>query len=284
MSSLPKYAKEKQITYAVHVNAKTPYEIFIDDIPLERFYESGINSTMELNPYLLRNGKHILKVRYLPLETAKDRLLHPGDVYFNEDAKWNIFFVSYIKNENEPLGYEGEIDYVNSELQVVAPPEPVPFWEQTFELDIKSLPYSLKGWSASKDLNKMDQDVLADEVFDFFQDLRDVMNNGNFDSFLEMNKKRDFEIAVSQYKEDLGWFGAKQQKEEFLADCKGNMWLVNRDDYVVKIYGNGKLATIERIFKLKNQCLIAETEESYFNYSFLIHKPQGTETFEIIRK
>ncbi|WP_010521872.1 hypothetical protein [Aquimarina agarivorans] len=71
-----------QITYAIHVNAKTPFEIFIDDIPLERFYESGMNTTLELNPYLLSNGLHKLKVRYLPLESARDGLLQLGDMCF----------------------------------------------------------------------------------------------------------------------------------------------------------------------------------------------------------
>jgi len=284
MKSLPNYPKEKQITYAIHINAKTPYEIFIDDIPLERFYESGISSTMELNPYLLGNGKHELRVRYLPLESAKDSLLHPGDVYFNKDAKWNIFFVSYIKNDNVPLGYEGEIDYVNNELKVLPPPKPVPFWEQTFSLDIKDLPYSIKGWSASKNLNELDRDILEDQVFDFFRKLRNTMDNGDFDTFLRMNEIKDKETTIFTYDKDLNWSIAPERKDEFLGDCKGNMWPVSEDQYFVKVYGNGRLATIERKFKLKKQCLIAETEESYFNYNFLIHKPKSSDSFEIIRK
>ena len=92
MKVVKPFPKEKQITYSVHINAITPYEIYIDDIPLSgfgRYYQSGMNTTLELNPYLLNNGVHKLKIRYLPLETATDGLLQPGDVYHNKDAKWN---------------------------------------------------------------------------------------------------------------------------------------------------------------------------------------------------
>lgn len=259
--------KKHKITYAIHINAKTPYEIFIDDIPLPGFgrtYESGMNTTLELNPYLLKNGKHILKVRYLPRETSTDSLVHPTDIYNSKDSKWNIFFVKYIKNAEEPLGYEGEIDYTNSELKVIAPPEAVPVWEQIFELDIKDLPYELKGWSESDDLSKMDKESLKMEVFDYFKMIRNTLNDGNIKKFLEMNKVRDSEFAIATYDDNLEWYDSEERKQELISDCKNNMWKIEPEEYALKIYANGKLATIERINILKNKCLIAETETDYW--------------------
>ncbi len=282
----PLLVSQNQITYAIHINAKTPFEIYIDDIPLPGFgrtYESGMNTTLELNPYLLNNGKHILKVRYLPRETSTDSLVHPTDIYNSKDSKWNIFFVKYIKKAEDPLGYEGEIDYSNSELKVIAPPEAVPVWEQIFELDIKDLPYQLKGWSESDDLSKMDEETLKMEVFDYFKMIRNTLNDGNIKKFLEMNKVRDSEIAIGTYDDNLEWYDSEERKHELISDCKNNMWKIEPEEYALKIYANGKLATIERINTLKNKCLIAETETDYWYYSFKIHKPKGSDSFEIIR-
>ena len=63
-----------------------------------------------------------------------------------------------------PLGYSNEIDYEKSELNIALPPANVPIWEQKWELDIKDLPYDLKGWTDSQDLRKMDHDILQKEV------------------------------------------------------------------------------------------------------------------------
>ncbi|WP_010522845.1 hypothetical protein [Aquimarina agarivorans] len=291
MKDIKQVPKAKQITYAIHVNAKTPYEIYIDDIPLPGFgrcYESGMNTTLELNPYLLGNGIHKLKVRYLPLETAKDGLLQPSDVYFNKDAKWNIFFVSYIKDTTDPLGYKGEIDYENSELTVVPPPNAVPFWDQVFELDIKDLPYELEGWSNSQDLSKIDEDKLSKGVFSFYNEIREVMNNGDVEKYFNMNSKSDKEIAVATFDNDLEWYTSDERKNEIINDCKDNMLPINKEDYNLKIYGYGKIIAIERIKKFKNNSLIArkriEDNTRYFAYSFKLHKPKGSDTFEIIRK
>ncbi|RRJ93105.1 hypothetical protein EG240_01110 [Paenimyroides tangerinum] len=121
--------KEKQITYAVHVNAKTPYEIYLDDILVDFFYEDNMNNTTELNSYLLKNGTHKLKIRYLPRTDSQDGLLDPKDVIFNKDSKWNVYFVKLNKDSEAPLGYTNEINYGSSELAIIAPPEKMPFWE-----------------------------------------------------------------------------------------------------------------------------------------------------------
>ncbi|WP_438712669.1 hypothetical protein ACSTS3_10660 [Aquimarina muelleri] len=288
IEEISKIPKEKQITYSIHINAKTPFEIFIDDIPLERFYESGMNVTVELNPYLLSNGTHKLKVRYLPREDSKDSLVHPSDVYHTKDAKWNIFFVRYIKNGEEPLGYEGEIDYGNSELEVVPPPKPVPVWEQEFDIDIKDLPYNLKGWSESQDLSKMDEYQLQKKVFEYFNYLRNLLNEGEIDTFLELNKTKDFEIGKATYETDLDWFSSPERTENIKNKCKGNMLPINENEYKMKFFANGKIVTLERIDRFKNMGLVAKRETDskvrYSIYNFLLHKPVGSDTFEIIRK
>ncbi|WP_326983149.1 hypothetical protein VUJ46_00960 [Chryseobacterium sp. MYb264] len=192
---------EKRVTYAVHVNALTPYELYLDDILIDYFYEDNMNNTTELNPYLLENGKHKLKIRYLP--TLKDMfskkgLLDPRDIYTREDSRWHVFFVKLNKDPNVPLGYTNEIDYGSSELKIIPPPSQVPYWEQEWELDIKDLPYKLKGWSESEDLSKMDKDQLKKEVVTFFEQQRNLLNEGKVDDYLKLGIKKYETVTVAQ--------------------------------------------------------------------------------------
>lgn len=130
----------------------------------------------------------------------------------------------------------------------------------------------------------MDEQELTQEVFDYFESLRKTLNSGDVEDFLNMTEKREKEISVSTYDYDTSYFYSEQNKNDISEKCKGNMWPILKEDYNVKVYANGKLATIERIKKFKNAGLVAETETNYYKYDFKIHKPKGSDTFEIIRK
>ncbi|MGS2737977.1 hypothetical protein [Sinomicrobium sp. M5D2P17] len=276
--------KNKQITYAINVNAKTPYEIFIDDIPVEQVYQSGMNSTIELNQYLLRNGNHTLTVRYLPRPDTEDGLLYPEHVIHSKDSKWNIFFVSYVKNADAAMGYEGEIDYQNSELEVQAPSEPVPYWEQKFELDIKDLPYELVGWSNGRDLSQMDKEDLEKEVVSFYDHLRNLLNNGNVEEYLRLGKKKDEEVQIATYDDDIAWYSSVERKQNLIKKCKGNM--LPLEGYRLSLYANGKLVCLERVYS-RNRIgspLIASIGNKKVGYQALLYKPKGSDDFVIIRK
>lgn len=143
-----------KIGYVVHLNALSPYELYLDDILIDFYYGNNISNTTELNPYLLGNGKHTLRIRFLPKENSADKMISPKDIIFNETARWHIYFSKIVPDKDVPLGYSNEIDYAKSELRLQAPPKKVPFWEQTWEVDVKGLPYQVKGWSESQDLKK----------------------------------------------------------------------------------------------------------------------------------
>lgn len=62
--SLPQYPKEQQTSYVVHLNAKTPFELYLDYILISRSISNNFNKTVELNSYLLENGTHKIKIRF----------------------------------------------------------------------------------------------------------------------------------------------------------------------------------------------------------------------------
>ncbi|MFK7001779.1 hypothetical protein V3Q90_08640 [Flavobacterium oreochromis] len=289
MEMINKISKEKQITYTVHVNAMTPYELYLDDILIDRFYYDNVSNTIELNPYLLENGKHKLKIKYLPTVSdifTKEGLLDPRDIYINENTRWRIYFVKLNKDPNVPLGYTNEIDYGSSELKIIAPPTKLPFWEQEWDLDIKDLPYKLKGWSESEDLYKMDKDLLEKEVLKKYNELKDLLNLGKIDDYLNLGKNKNYELDICTYTtEEQSKIDYQNNKLKMSKLCVGNMQPIN--DYVLKLYANGRLVTLERPRgEYKNwSALMSKTPEGRVTgWGVKLHKPKGSDHFEIIRK
>ncbi|MGU3373951.1 hypothetical protein [Chryseobacterium sp. M5A1_1a] len=279
--------KDKQISYAIHVNSLTPYELYLDDILVDYYYGDNQSKTVELNPYLLSNGMHKLKIRFLPSNNnifSKKGLLSPKDIFINNDTRWHLYFVKLNKDKSKPLGYSNEIDYENNELKIIPPTEELPYWEQNWDLDINELPYSLKGWSESEDLSKMDKDQLEREVLTFFENQRTLLNEGEINEYLELGKKKDEEIIVSTYDDNRSWYSSEERKENILR-AKGHM--LPLENYKLELFGNGKLATLKIASgQYKNwSALLSKSEKGRVSgWGILIHKPKGSSHFEIIRK
>ena len=75
--------QKNKVGYIVHINALSPYELYLDDILIDSFFGNNISNTVDLNPYLLKNGKHHLSIKFFAKEDSKDNLLSPRDIQFN---------------------------------------------------------------------------------------------------------------------------------------------------------------------------------------------------------
>ncbi|MBU3026008.1 hypothetical protein [Zobellia galactanivorans] len=270
----------KELFYAISLQIDIPFELYLNDIPLAKEYAMSRKVMgIDINPYLLSNGSHRLKARFLAPTDGS------GETVSNNDLK-NSFLklVSYEKQTEPDMGRVKNYK-VLQELPLTIPNIKIPMIEQEWNIEITDLPYELEGWRNSQDLRLMDREELEKEVFGFFEEIKDKLHNGDVEGYLEMNENKDAEIRICTYDEDnLNWYSSSERKNELLNDCQGNMWPINPKDYVMKIYANGKLATIERVEKFKGECLIAETDTDYWYYNFFIHKPIGKDEFEIIRK
>jgi hypothetical protein len=144
-SNILKANKNKPaVTYAVHVSSIAPYELFLNDILIDWSYDNNMNSTTELNPYLLKNGKAELRIRFFPTTTNETGILEPRDIIFNKDIQFKVYFAKLNKDTTSQLGYSNEIDYGSARLTVTPPPQDVPFWDNVWEFDITDLPYGIR--------------------------------------------------------------------------------------------------------------------------------------------
>ena len=77
---------EKQITYMIDLTLKTPHELYINDI-LAVSRSRGSNAAIDINPYVLKNGKYKIKLRLLPYWHLNETTVSKSDI---ENAR--LFF------------------------------------------------------------------------------------------------------------------------------------------------------------------------------------------------
>ena len=277
---------EKQITYGISLSMRVPYELYINDIKADCDYV-GANSGVDMNPYILKNGKYKVKLRIFPAFKAGKKLIE-----FDDIEKSNISFDSYIRNKETD-----EISNYNSiPLPIVAPKEDVPYFEQEWDVELTELPYELEGWSKGQDLRKWDKDKLEKKVVAFHQKIRKILNDGNSEAWLKLIQKRFDEVCIFDYlsekriEKDL-----EEIKEDVEEYSKGTM--IPLEDYELKLYAEGKLVTLERKTHTKEfnnyspldikgwSPLISKgTTYGAAPYPILLYLPEGSNEFVIIRK
>jgi hypothetical protein len=224
---------EKQITYGISLSMRVPYELYINDIKADYDYVGG-NSGVNMNPYILKNGKYKVKLRIFPAFKAGEKLIE-----FDDIEKSNISFGSYIRNRetDEILNYEDKL------LPITAPTIDVPYFEQEWEVEITELPYELEGWSKGQDLRKWDKKELEKKVVAYYQKLWKMLNDGDGERFMKLWEKADDENAIYDYDTEID----EANKSE-IADIK--KYCVNRmiplEDYEMKLYAEGRLVCLER--------------------------------------
>ncbi|MGS2737975.1 hypothetical protein [Sinomicrobium sp. M5D2P17] len=266
------------IMYGLDVQMYTKYEIYLDDIAIEKWYNNSLSSFVDLNPYLLKNGKHQISVRLLP-HKGKDSI-RPDDI---RDS-----YIKLIRFERQNIpGQSRAKNY--TELQKLEFPKiesSVPVLETLWEIEITELPYELDGWSRSQDLREMDSEELEKEVVVCYNMLRNLLNTGKVDEFFKFEEQKYKETTIYGYYSESEMKETRAEDIEILkTEAKGNMWPIEK--YKMFVYGNGKLVRLERIDGENKgwDVLIRETPDgSITSTGTLLHKPQGSDTFQIIRK
>ena len=276
---------EKQITYGISLSMRVPYELYINDIKADCDYV-GANSGVDMNPYILKNGKYKVKLRIFPAFKAGEKLIASKDI-----KNSNISFGSYIRNKetDEILNYEDKL------LPITAPTIDVPYFEQEWEVEITKLPYELEGWSKGQDLRKWDKDKLEKKVVAYYQKLWRILNNGEGEKYVEVWKKADQELFSYYYTTQERYLKLVENTIEDVEEyCKGTM--IPLEDYEMKLYAEGKLVCLERKTHTKEfnnkspldikgwSPLISKGEKSgAADYPVKLYLPEGSNEFVIIR-
>ena len=276
---------EKQITYMIDLTLKTPHELYINDI-LAVSRSRGSNAAIDINPYVLKNGKYKIKLRLLPYWHLNETTVSKSDI---ENAR--LFFGSYIRNKetDKILNYKADVA-----LPIVAPKVDVPYFEQEWDVELTELPYELEGWSKGQDLRKWDKDKLEKKVVAYYQKLWRILNNGEGERYMDLWKQADQELMFYDYETDYDSI-YKEESEEIKKNCTDNM--IYLEDYEMKLYAEGKLVCLERKTHTREfnnyspldikgwSPLIRKGRKSGAeDFPVKLYLPEGSNEFVIIRK
>ena len=225
---------EKQITYMIDITTNIPVIVYVNDIKVSEL-NMPLGTAIDLNPYVLKNGKCKIKLQIFPLFRRGDTLVTVENI-----MRCNLFFGSYIRNKetDKILNYKADVA-----LPIVAPKVDVPYFEQEWDVELTELPYELEGWSKGQDLRKWDKKELEKKVVAYYQKLWKMLNDGDGERFMKLWEKADDENAIYDYDTEID----EANKSE-IADIKKHC--VNRmiplEDYEMKLYAEGRLVCLER--------------------------------------
>jgi hypothetical protein len=280
-------AKDKQITYTINATATIPVVIYFNDIKISE-ENTPLNSSVDVNGYALKNGKYKIKIQIFPVFRRGDTTVSPEDI-----KSCQFTFGSYIRDRAtgdilDPKTY--------TQLSIKTPDSPVPYFEQEWEVEIKDLPYDLAGWSKGQDLSKMDKKELEKKVVSFHEKVREILNKGNGNLWADLTKKRAAETAVFYYSTTEQQATSVNENKTNVEKYCTNM-MIPLEDYELKLYAEGKLATLERKnhtmeFNYKSPldikgwgALIRKGQKSgAADYRILLYLPESSSDFVIIRK
>ena len=275
---------EKQITYMIDITTNIPVIVYVNDIKASEL-NMPLGTAIDLNPYVLKNGKCKIKLQIFPLFRRGDTLVTVENI-----MRCNLFFGSYIRNKetDEILNYKADVA-----LPIVAPKEDVPYFEQEWDVELTELPYELEGWSKGQDLRKWDKKELEKKVVAYYQKLWRILNNGEGERYMDLWKQADQELMFYDYETDYDSI-YKEESEEIKKNCTDNM--IYLEDYEMKLYAEGKLVCLERKTHTKEfnnkspldikgwSPLISKGEKSgAADYPVKLYLPEGSNEFVIIR-
>ena len=278
---------EKQITYMIDITTNIPVIVYVNDIKASEL-NMPLGTAIDLNPYVLKNGKCKIKLQIFPLFRRGDTLVTVENI-----MRCNLFFGSYIRNKetDEILNYKADVA-----LPIVAPKEDVPYFEQEWDVELTELPYELEGWSKGQDLRKWDKKELEKKVVAYYQKLWRILNNGEGERWTKLTQKRINETAIFYYEsEEENQKAIKNNQQNIVKYCTNMM--IPLEDYEMKLYAEGKLVCLERKthtreFNNKSPLdikgwspLILKGKKSGAGYyNVLLYLPQGSDEFVIIRR
>jgi len=242
------------------------FEVRVNDVLVFTMNLDGQTSTMiPINSAILESGKQQIAIKVLPL--AGQKLLHPSAQF-----KYNIKVFDAANDLNFKEQVPGEYAVAK-----VDPAKKQTVLTQTASFNA-AVPYTVTAYQHGTDLASVKG--LKDKMHDAYQQLSGLIKKADVEQIKKLIANRENFAAVTMY---LNKEEADDRMSGIVSNLKSGFKLQPIPaDAVVKIFGNGKLATLirpngEPALILKNE---KDHEELQLEFSFFI--PAGKADLEII--
>lgn len=249
------------------------YEIYINDILISSSISgNGTPGPYEINPYIFSSGNQKLRIKIsAPTELGKEYLA-PKDI---TDFQGKTF-ISLLENEN--------FDNVKIIKEINFPPinSKVPFIEQEWIFEAEAID-GIDNLNKSQDLTKIDKEKLQQEVVVKYEQLKNLLNQGDGKTIVNEIEKPMLNILNSEYVPEQERLEYKTNLEKYFDSHKGTLPSIG--NFTLRIMGNGRAVALEYVSgKYKGLGILSseDTANNTLNKNyFILHKPIGSNNFEI---
>lgn len=261
--------KQEKLIYMLSLQCDYNIEVFINDLIVLKNIEGNFMGAENLNKYILKNKKQKIKVKIKHPNWQKGKMISFEDM---ENIKIGIIESTIQK------------DTLIRKFDLVQFKDQIPVIEQEWEFKAE-LPIYCDNLENSEDLSKWDEKELEKVVVNRFTELRDLLNDGNGNKMYTEVKKATESIFIAEYMDNSEQQEFSTNITDFFASHKGTMLPI--ENYHIRLMGNGKAVALEYATgKLQGLGILSseDIEENTRNINyFILHKPKGSEKFEVFR-
>ena len=231
------FENQPKTCYFIKVNSqKCHYKILLDDFLVYSYNDTypAYSVRPMLNSKILKSGEQKLSIIVTPQNG--ERLTR------NSDLTIRLLRYSDMSNKADFGG-------VNTILEWEMPPiddkNPLPFvkFDTTFKADV---PYEMNTINYAIDLTKTNKDVLLKEVVEKYKEYHQYISN-DYDKYNQEAKQKILSSVVPNYKTKTELENILAENKKDFENDKYNSTLQPIENYKMVLYGNGRVAALERI-------------------------------------
>jgi hypothetical protein len=250
------------------------FEILIDDMPLNSLWGkvtengAGISSDNLLNPFILKSGEHVIRVKIYP---RFGQIALESYSYFQLEA-YAVDAATYDFDEKIVFLTMNTPNDVGEPGQKKNPLAGLPYYEMRAVVKLE-VPFELEGWHNSVDLKEENEknEKIYQEVLQAYGEVYNAIKNKDFNTFKSMIEERENLLATTFYYNDQ----QKQNRwQSFVNELNNNEYELAPlpKEAILHFYGTGKIVTLldserEGIIKLVNK-KNPLTDRTIFDFRF----------------
>ncbi|NTE03476.1 hypothetical protein G6M26_06965 [Agrobacterium tumefaciens] len=258
------YKEKMKKTYFANYDFSGHFNIIFNGVSMVRNRKDGVISGIEyLNPYISKSGVQNIMLVVKPL--------NPNSKILPKDVK--DYFIDIVYTEN---GAAAPVKNVKRcTFPAIDKPVDSLVYTWTFDADV---PYELEGFTNSLSLTKEDPAKLLSEVFEYYQNVHKIINEGNYRDYLQLYKKSREREMISVYMDEKKQKDYLESLEKRISSSKGYMQPLT--DYKLFIHPNGKLVgliTSGGVTPLYSK----DQEGKRKQYGLELHRVKGSNKLEV---
>ncbi|OEK08021.1 hypothetical protein A8C32_16325 [Flavivirga aquatica] len=283
---------KKNDGYAYYLSSSRSHfeamEIYINDIPFKKYYNGDNSAVMHpINDYILQSGTQTVRIKYISesgmpfrvdFSSAMDIMTLKIGQEFSLGKRHTIYETPTITNRDNP-DYQ---DFAGTGLMV---------FEDQFTFEAK-VPYHFTGWTESQDLTKLKPKQLEKEIVEAYQNVINIFKNKDRETLFDLLYQLEFEKTQSKYFDDKLFYKFSVEGHDFVLE-NPSVKFYPLENYEVKIYGQGKIVTLEsttdkgespmRFEAVFTNKRTGKKFEGISDIRILFHKPKDSSTLVPIR-